>query len=155
MFDEKAFKKASFKPRTHKHFVPELKEFFSEGAELQWEVRGLEGPEMFRAKMAVDRDRTLTAAITAMSAGGNEQIQAFRELMAMGEGVPEEYSKRIELVSLGSVNPKVDRVTVVKLAKNFPATLNTLSDKIIELTGLGHEVGKPKGSGETHESATP
>lgn len=155
MFNEKAFQKASFTPRTHKHYVPELKEFFGEGAELEWEVRGLEGPELFRAKLAVDRDRIISAAVTAMSASGNEQIQAFRELMALGDGVPEEYSKRIEIVSLGSVTPKVSRETVVKLAKAFPATINTLSDKILELTGLGHQVGKPKGSGETQESATP
>lgn len=154
MFNEKAFQKASFVPRTHKHYVPELKEYFS-GDEIMWEIRGLEGPELFRAKMAVDRDRIITAAVAAMSANGNEQIQAFRELMALGDGVPEEYSKRIEIVSLGSVNPKVSRETVVKMAKAFPATISTLSDKILELTGLGHQVGKPKGSGEIHESATP
>lgn len=155
MFDEKKFSRAAFVPRTHRHFVPELKGYFGSDEESYWEVRGLTGQEMFQAKMAIDRDKTIRAAIAAMATTGNEQIQAFQELMALGESVPEEYSKRIELVSIGSVAPKVERTTVVKLAKNFPATLNTLSDKILELTGLGHELGKPKGSGETAASETP
>ena len=156
MFNESKFNRASFVPRTHRHFVPELKDFFGESDDgPHWEVRGLTGQEMFQAKMAVDRDKTFRAAVAAMSAGGREQVAAFTELMGLGDTVPEELSKRIEILVIGSVAPKVERPTIVKLAKAFPATLNTLTDKILELTGLGHEVGKPKGSGETPASATP
>ena len=46
-----------------------------------------------------------------------------------------------------SVSPACTEQTAIKLAATFPTVFYSLTTKIIELTGLGHEVGKQKASG--------
>lgn len=156
-FDQQAFARASFSPRTEVVKVPELVHFFRGDGDPAWTVRGLTGEELYRVKAAAETGATMRAMVEALSAGaGRERVAAIRSAFGLDESTtPEEYAKRIEMLLLASVSPRVDRPTVVKLIAAFPATVATLTDAILRLTGLGQQPGKSSGSGETPASATP
>lgn len=151
MFDESKYKKAALVPRTEDVNVPELAPFFK-GKNTVWKVRGLTGLELHRVKDSAESRDIINAAINAFCGTKSEQAEAFKTAFALDDKTPEEYSKYIEIISIGSVEPAVSRETVVKMAAEFYATVKTLAEKILQLSALGHEPGKPKGSGKTGES---
>jgi hypothetical protein len=93
--------------------------------------------------------------ITSLAGSTSDKIDAVKELFGVGDGVTEEYAKRIEILLVGSVRPKIDRQEAVRLLRDFPTVAGKLTDTILELTGLGSVPGKLKGSGETPASETP
>lgn len=149
MFDDKKFKKAKLVPRTESIPVPELKEYFDGKAE--WTIRGLDGPELCNVKEAANRDVTAQSLISAIHGSSAEKTKAFRDLFGYGDDLTEEYSKRIATLIIASVDPVITRDVAVKIAQTFPATMDMITDKVYQLTGLGHVPGKPKGSGKTQE----
>jgi hypothetical protein len=60
--------------------VPDLKEFFEEGAEPLWRVRNLTGHELGRVNEAAERNKNVSAILEALvSANAKEKVEAVKE----------------------------------------------------------------------------
>lgn len=152
-FNSKAFMKTKFKDRTEAVVIPELKSFFAEKESPVFLVRGLTGEEFAVCQQSADKTRGLLALVEALNGSAPEQAAALKKAMGLDrDEVPVELIYRFEVLELGCVEPSIDRETAVKLAENFPTDVYKLTNKILHLTGLGREPGKPGGSGTTQES---
>lgn len=149
------FLNASFVQRQATIKVPELSSFFGK-EKPEWTVRALTAAELGRANESAERgSENLKALITAM-AGEGDKAEAIRKSMGLSNTeVPEDVSRRIEMLTLASVSPALgneQRDVAVKLAENFPTTFYKLTNKILGLTGQGADVGKQKRSGKAVKS---
>ena len=152
MFDADAFLTAKLRPRTADVAVPGLREFFRD-SEPVWKVRGLTGQELGQAKAAVAARKDLAALIDGIVGGaGKERSEALRKILDLNEEVPPAVAMNIHVVRLGSADPAADEETAVKLCACFPIEFQIIANKILELTGAGHEPGKAGASGETPPS---
>jgi hypothetical protein len=86
-------------------------------------------------------------------AGDGDKAAQIRKAFGLGDDdVPQNISYRIELLAAGSVSPALgaeNRDVAVKLAETFPTVFYDLTNKILNLTGQGAVLGKPKRSGAT------
>ncbi|WP_136247932.1 hypothetical protein [Halomonas borealis] len=163
-FDISKFTSTSFTPREEDVPVPDLAAFFSGTPEKDesgnakpplWRVRGLTGAELAKANEAVQMNRNRVAIAEALAAGKDQQLtEALRELIGNGDAVPDDTAKRIEMLTIGSVSPGCTGQLAVKLAEAFPIEFTQLTNKIMQLTGLGGEPGKPKRSSGTKKSGS-
>ena len=155
-FNAKEFLKAKFEPRIEGVPVPDLRDFFKDGDEPVWKVRGLTGQELGRANEAAARNRSIKAIVEALAGQADkERAGAIQDLLGVGENVPEDIAKRIEHLVLGSVDPPCTQDLAVRLCEVFPVEFYQLTTKILELTGKGQEPGKPKPSGKAAKSGPP
>jgi hypothetical protein len=144
-FDLARFGSADLAPRQAVVSVPDLAPWFGGDAEPTWTVRGLSGEEIARANEASARHKIMLAAIEALSSAGTaraEQVEAIQRLVGYGPEVPEDLSRRMDHLTYGSVEPAIDRATAVRLFAAYPIVAYQLSNKILELTGLGPDLGK-------------
>jgi len=161
-FDSKKFLKTKFVPRTEGVPVPDLREFFPPGESPTWMVRGLTGQEVGRANEASERNRNIAAILEGLAGeAAKEKAEAVKELLGIGGTTPQDVAKRLEHLTLGSVDPKCTLDLAVRLCETFPIEFFLLTNKIMELTGKGQMPGKqqPSGgmekSGRVSRSATP
>lgn len=153
--DLQKFLNESLFSRTATVEVPQLSDYFGED-EPAWTVKGLTAAELGRVREASARGaENIKAMIEAMS-GTGDKAEAIRKAAGISEEeVPEDVSRRIEMLTVGSVEPKLgpdNRDVAVKLAETFPTLFYQLTDKILSLTGQGAELGKPKRSGKAEKS---
>lgn len=144
-FDLERFRGAALTPRQMAMPVPDLAPFFADGTEPVWIVRGLTGEEIARCNESNARHATIAAAVQALAnsaAAKAETVEAMQSLLGFGTDVPEDLAKRFDHLTYGSVEPVIDRALAVKLFASFPIVAYQLSNKILELTGLGPDVGK-------------
>lgn len=152
-FDKKKFMKTALEPRTESVPVPDLKEFFDEGAETVWIVRGLSGHELGRVNEAKERNRNIEAIMQSlMSEKSAEKADAIRQLLGMDDSTPADIVRRIEMLTIGSVDPEIDHEFAVRLCTFYPVEFMLLSNAITKLTGQGAQVKKKlTSSGETQK----
>jgi hypothetical protein len=153
-FDVKRFLKTKFETRTEAIPVPDMKDFFPEGEEAVWIVRGLTGQELGRAnEAAANHDKVAQAAIDALTKGSEKEIkEAFASALGTGNDTPADIRQRREYLIAGSVNPTCNRELAVRLCEVYPIEFYQLSTAVLRLTGKGQEQKKSKPSGETAES---
>ncbi len=153
--DLQKFLNESLSQRTATVEVRELKDFFGKD-KPEWTVRGLTAAELGRANLAADKGQENLKALVEAMAGSGDKAEALRKTMGISEQeVPSDVSRRIELLTAGSVSPKLgqdNRDVAVKLAETFPTVFYNLTNNILSLTGQGAEVGKRKPSGKTPKS---
>jgi len=143
-FDLERFRGASLAPRQATVPVPDLAAFFADG-EPVWIVRGLTGEEIARCNESNARHATIAAAVQALAnsaAAKAETVDALQSLLGYGTDVPEDLAKRFDHLTFCSVSPVIDRALAVKLFATYPIVAYTLTNKILELTGMGPDVGK-------------
>lgn len=153
--DLQKFMSAQAKARETTIPVPELSSFFEEGKKAVWTVRGLTGIELGRCREVRDRNETVAAMIRAIAGDGDKASEMQKALGLSDDEVPKDISERIEMLSIGSVDPVIgdnNRDVVLRLVELYPVTFYTLTNKIHNLTGSGAELGKPKSSGKTRKS---
>lgn len=149
------FLSAALSPRELETAVPELVGtlFDAEGEPAVWTVRGLTAAELGRAKQASEEGLDTIKALVQAMAGDGDKAAQIRKAFGLGDDdVPQNISYRIEVLAAGSVSPALgaqNRDVVVKLAEAFPTTFYDLSNKVLNLTGQGAVLGKPKRSGKT------
>jgi len=151
-FDTQAFMRAQFQPRTAEVRMEQLQSFFGED-EPVWTVRGMTASEMARSLEAASKHKTLDAVVQALSSN-KAKIDELRAAIGISDDVPGEVVKRLEQLTICAVSPSIDLPCAVKLAEAFPIEFYMLTNKIVELTGLGMDVKKPTASGETETSET-
>jgi len=146
-FDNQSFMKAKFQPRTADIKLDALQGFFGDADPL-WTVRGQTASELARAIESSSKEKNLDSIIKAI--GSNKsQIEELKSAIGLGDETPTDIIKRLEMLHVCSVSPEIDLPVAIKLAENFPIEFYMLTNKITELTGLGADVKKPKGSGKT------
>jgi hypothetical protein len=142
-FSVDKFERAKFAPRTQDVEVEALASFFDEGEKPVWTVRGLSSSELNRALEASKRQQSLETIVKAIAQGG-DQAQNIRRAIGLTSDTPGEIAKRLEMLVMGSVSPKIELPVAVKLAEAFPIDFLTLTNTISELTGKGADLVKPE-----------
>jgi len=79
-------------------------------------------------------------------------VDAIRESLGMTDETPDDIARRIAMLRYGSVDPECSQEMAVKVAKSFVIVLYSLTNKIMELTGLGSTLGESNASTQTSES---
>lgn len=155
-FNEKKFMKTNFTPRTKDVKVPDMKDFFDLESEPVFHVRGLTGPELARVHEAVDKHRDIAGLISGLLSGqSQEKIDSIRTAMGITDDVPAEIARRLEMISIAVIEPKIALDTAVKFCEMYPIEFYSVTSTISTLTGQGQIPGKPKPSGETPVSKQP
>ncbi len=152
MFDLNRFRSEcrSLAPRQARVPVPDLAGWFPDGAEPVWVVRGLVGAEIARANDAASRTRLFAATVDALaSAAHSDQADALKRLMGADGEPPEDLAKRFDHLLFGSVEPAIAREDAVWLFATYPVVAYQITNKILELTGLGPDLGKARNSTES------
>ena len=157
MFDQNGFMTAEFQPRTEAVPVPALKDFFEDGENAEIVVRGMTAVEIAKSNEAEKRNTFMTSMAKAMVAPGDNdkaRVDQIRAAIGLTDDVPGELAKRIEMLTMCSVEPALEQNVVVKFAEKYPVEFYSLTNKITELTGKGAVVvaGKSTPSGQTEKS---
>lgn len=156
-FDLERFRGASLAPRTATVPVPDLAPWFGSGP-AEWTVRGLTGAEIAAATEAASRSALVASAVEALassSAARAEQVEAIQGMLGIGTDTPADLVKRLDHLVFGSIEPKIDREIAVRLFAAYPVVAYQLTNKILELTGLGADPGKAQHSTVIDESPSP
>lgn len=142
-FNTSKFQQARLEQRTDVIKVPEMKAFFDEGDDHIWEVRGLTASELAMANEAMAANKDMGSIISAIATGGKDKVDAVKELMGLqSDSVPDDIVRRISMLTVASISPEIDQTTAVRLGNTFPTTFYKITNKIIELTGLGYKLGE-------------
>lgn len=152
-FDSKAFMRAQFEPRTAEVAVPGLQHWFA-GSNPVWVVRGMTATELAKSLEAAANNKTLDAVVQAAMGKNKALVEEIRAKAGLSDDVPGEVAKRLEQLIMCSVDPVIDRPAAVRLADTFPIEFYQITNKVVELTGLGMDVKKPSASGKTAPSGT-
>lgn len=148
-FNVQKFMGEKWLPREQDVRIPELAPFFPEDAEPVFRVRGLTGTELANVQEAAQRNRDVAALVEGVLSPDNaERIAALRDVMGIGDKVPDELAKRMAMVEAGCVSPRLDMPTVVQLFRVLPVDMYNLANTISSLTGAGHVPGKAQPSGD-------
>lgn len=149
-FDVKKFQNAKFIQRTEDVKVEALKSFFGEKEQPVFKVRNLSGEELGRVNQAVQKHKDIAKHLDGLLSGNaKEQIEVIKESLGLTDKTPADIARRLEMLQLGCIEPKLDIQTCVKLCTYFPIEFYDLTNTITRLTGLGSELGKPKPFGKT------
>lgn len=142
-FHADKFERAEFALRTAKVETLGLAHFFDEGEKPEFEVRGLSAAELHKALEAGKRQGSVEAIVRAI-AENHDQAGAVRKALGLTKDTPGEIAKRLEMLVVGAVNPKLTLPQAVKLAENFPIEFLSLTNEISALTGKGADLVKPE-----------
>lgn len=146
-FDKDSFMGQEYSTREESVPVPDLKEFFGDDDPV-WKIRGLNASEIAKSREAPRTMAKMNAMVEALSSGTNrEQIDAMREHLGINSSVHDDIKGRMIQLCCGSVEPKCNEALAGKLARVAPVTFYKITNRIIELTGLGSLPGKPRPSG--------
>ena len=155
-FDLQGFRKQKFEARTAEVRVADLADWFGEGDEPVFVVRGLTGEELARCQEAAQRNKDISQVVEALAAShGQEKVEAMREMLGVSESVPNDLAKRLEQFAIGTIDPDFNHEDAVKFAETYPVEFYQLTNRIMELTGSGRQPVKKKSSGETRQSEQP
>jgi len=142
MFDTDRLKRCQFKPRTATVKVTPLAALFAEGETPEFKVRGLSGEEYAQCNESAKGYSQVGKIIAGiLSQAAAEKVEAIKSSLGLGEGIPEDYAKRIEYLMAGCVSPAgLDREAVVKIAAIAPIEFYWLTNEILRLSGEGAEI---------------
>jgi len=146
-FNAEAFTAAEFTARTESVTVPQLAEFFGDGAPPVFVVRGLSASELQRALEAGMRQNGIDVVVKAI-ASQKDQVALIRQALGLSADVPGEIAKRMEMLVQGCVAPKLTHAAAAKLAEVCPIEFYDITNKITLLTGQGGSRVKPPPSSQ-------
>ncbi|EMG36614.1 hypothetical protein PCS_02626 [Desulfocurvibacter africanus PCS] len=149
--DIKAFMRAEFAPRESEVRIPELAAFFPEGSEPVFRVRGLSGPELAQVNEEGSKDfESLVQGLLSQDVA--DTVQALKRKYGVDGKLTPDFKKRLKMLELGSVEPRLDWQACIKLAQVLPVDFYNLTQIVTKLTGAGHVPGKVQPSGKTSPS---
>jgi hypothetical protein len=152
-FDAQAFSAAKLEQRTQDVPVPDLAAWFKDGDPV-WRIRALSGNEVSKTRQAGEARKREAALAAALSRGSQAEVIAeVQHAIGRGDEVEPDLARRLEMLTLGSVEPTCPLEIAVRLAEHYPTVFYHLTDRILTLTGLGSDVQKkPKRSTASQES---
>ena len=154
-FDLKGFTKTKFKTRTMP--VPVMSKalchFFKETDKKEFTVKGLTGEEMGRCETAHTRMKTILTGLEALIGSGADNVKAIKDLLSLGgDDIETDVARRIEILCLGCVKPKLDIQAAAKITRVAPVDAKNLTNHILALSGQGMIPGGPQSSGDAETS---
>ena len=149
-FDIKAFMAARFEPRTESVAVPGLDAWFIDEDPV-WIVRGQTANEIAKANNAAEKHKAIDSIVKAIAAE-SDKVAAIKAQLGIDGNTPGEVIKRLEQLVMCSVEPVITLDIAVKLAESRPVEFYILTNKIVELTAMGMDVKKSRGSGARQDS---
>ncbi|KKN41614.1 hypothetical protein LCGC14_0721470 [marine sediment metagenome] len=147
-FDITKFDQAKIVDRTVEIPVPELAVFFAEDEKPIWKVRQLGALELAIANEAKNVNKNLQELIDKLlSSVPEDKVEALLESLGLTQRkpdtpAPEDYVYRVACLYQGSVEPEIDQVQAVRLALMNGNVFYKLSNKIIQLSGQGAQLGE-------------
>ena len=127
--------------------MPDLKDYFGEGAAAVWTVRGLSGHELGKVNEAEERNRNMAAIIEALvSVNAVEKADGVKKLVGLDDSTPSDIARRIEMLVIGSVDPVCDQELSVRICTYFPVEFMQMTNTITKLTGMGAQIKKKSSS---------
>lgn len=124
-----------------------LVNYFDEGSEPVFKVRGLTYEELSKCNNAADTTPAMRKLLEELNKKDGAGIATeIKNVFGVGNDTPANVIKAINHVVTGCVDPEIDEEMAVKLATAFPIEFGQISMKIVELTGQGHVPGKQKSS---------
>jgi len=151
MFDAKRFLNMPFTAREDDVRVPDLRDFFPEGEEPVWRVRGLTGQELGVAIHAAERNKNAEAILDGIASSvSSRKADAIRKLLGERGDVTDDVARRLEMFVMGSVTPEADMQLAVKMCRVYPIEFLQITNAVNKLTGMGQVAKKkPPSSGTT------
>lgn len=151
--DLKKIKSAKFKDRTKEMVIPaELLKGAGWPKGTKWIIKALSGEELYRVRQAVERARNTEELISKLVSGSaKEKVEAALGALGLGDELPDEYVRRLNILKMGSVDPAIDHEFAKFMAQNFATFFNELTDQVQVLTGQGRSLGESKPSGQTRK----
>ena len=137
--DWNKFKNTQFERRTATVEVSSLSAFADEaGKPCKIEVQNLTGEEVATARERVKENSALLTVLEKF-AGGTvpEVVEAAKEKLGMTGTVKSDAVYRLAVLEFGLVGSPLERPECVKLFAANPEAFYSITDKILELTGLG------------------
>lgn len=150
-FNTRNFLNAQFEQRTNSLKLPALATWFD--GDPVWVVRGLTSSELAKTLDAANRQKSIDAIIKSIAQNEN-MIDELRQTLGISDDTPQDIIKRLEQLTVASVEPKIDFSVAVKLAETFPIEFYQLTNAIVMLTGMGMDLKKSPPSGTTTQSET-
>ncbi|MFW9899903.1 MAG: hypothetical protein ACFFDY_01290 [Candidatus Thorarchaeota archaeon] len=152
-FDVNKFQNAKFIERIESVKMEVLRDYFDPKEDPIFKVRNLTGEELGRVNQAVQKNKNVAAILDGLLSNiDRDKIEAIKQTIGTSDAkVPDDIARRLEMIQLGSVDPKVDLSLAKKLCRCFPIEFYDLTNAITRLTGLGSELGKAKPSGKTQK----
>lgn len=153
-FNQDAFLKAVLVPREGTVPVPNMKEWFKSGEKAVWKCKSISGQDLGVANQIASKQNieNAKAMIEALQSRYKLKVESFEKLIGIKNDRPSDISKRIEIMLRGSVDLDPDKResldVILKICEVYPVEFYIITDKILELTGQGYIVGKPKPSGK-------
>ena len=145
-FDTRSFINAEFVQRTEAVNVPGLAKWFT--GEPLWVVRGLTASELSKTLDSSNRQRSIDSIIKSI-AQNESVVNELRQTLGLTNDTPQDIVKRLEQLTIASIDPVIDFTVAVRLAESFPIEFYQLTNAIIALTGMGMDLKKSPTSGET------
>jgi len=149
-FNQQAFMKAQYQPRTADVDVPSLAAYFDDEEKPVWTVKGQTASDVAKAIEAAAKNNNISSIIEAIGKS-NVQVDELKKAIGISDDTPQDIVKRLEQLTQCSVSPAIDLSCAVKLAESHPIEFYILTNKIVELTGMGMDLKKPKASGKKTE----
>lgn len=151
-FDINKFQNAKFIERIESVKIEVLKDYFGPKEDPIFKVRNLTGEELGRVNQAIQKHKNTSAILDGLLSNvSKEQIEAIKQTIGSTDKTPDDIARRIEMLILGSVEPKIDLTLAKRICQFFPIEFYDLTNTITRLTGLGSELGKSKPSGKTQK----
>jgi len=147
-FNQQAFMKAQYQPRTADVDVPSLAAYFDDEEKPVWTVKGQTASEVAKAIEAAVKNKNINNVLEAIGSS-KAKIDELKDVIGISDDTPQDIVKRLEQLTQCSVSPAIDLSCAVKLAESHPIEFYILTNEIVKLTGLGMDLKKPKASGET------
>lgn len=143
MFNVEKFMKAKYSQRTQDVSMPNLAEFFGPDEKPVFKVRALEGEELGRVNEASTKLKHLAEiAAGLLSDSAKDNIEAIREGLGITTDLPADIARRLTMLEIACVKPKIKLEVAVKLCKVAPVDFFHVTNIIKDLTGQGSSLGK-------------
>lgn len=154
-FDAQNFMRASWVHRTQEVDVPEIAEYFTDGAKPVFVVRGLSADELYKIRSASSRQKTLEGIAEGLAEGSKSgAAKAIKEALGASGTLDPATPRAMETLMAGCVDPPCDLDMARLLMDKHGLIFMRLSDTIMTLTGQGGAVEKKAApSGKTKASA--
>lgn len=151
--DTKKLKSAKFTDRTKGVPIPAaLIKAAGWKKGTKWVVKQLSGEELYEVRAAVDRNKNVQELVSKLVSGSvKEKVDAALGTLGIGDQLPDDYVRRLNILRLGSADPVIDHEMAKFVATNFATFFNELTDQVQVLTGQGRTLGESSPSGKTQK----
>ena len=132
--------KQSFEQRTQKVPMKNLASWFGDpDGKCEFEVKALNSHEMALVQRTAEDAAVLRQTASMLASVNNAKAKELESTLGISAiDTPDSLAKRLKLVQLGLISPKLSTPEVVKLAEVRWAEFTILSNVITELSGEGY-----------------